>query len=41
MGQPSFYQQAGSAIAAAQADLKKHEDDLALAYERWEVLDSA
>ena len=41
MGQPAFYQQAGAAIAAAQTDLKKCEDDLALAYERWEILESA
>jgi len=39
MAQPEFYQKPGPEIASAQADLKKLEDELAVAYSRWEELE--
>jgi ATP-binding cassette subfamily F protein uup len=39
MAQPEFYQQAGEAIAAETANLRKLESDLSTAYERWEELE--
>jgi ATP-binding cassette subfamily F protein uup len=38
MADPAFYRSAGDAIAAARARLDALETELALAYERWEVL---
>ena len=39
MGEPTFYQQPGPQIAAAQSRLKELEDQLADAYQRWEDLE--
>ena len=39
MAEPTFYQGGKTEIARAQAALKKHEDDLATAYARWEALE--
>ncbi|MDQ2670575.1 MAG: ABC transporter ATP-binding protein, partial [Gemmatimonadota bacterium] len=38
MADPAFYRSAGDEIAAARARLDALETELALAYERWEVL---
>jgi len=39
MADAAFYQQPGPQIAAAQAELKQLESELAAAYERWEALE--
>ena len=39
MAQPEFYQKSGAEIAEAQAELKKSEEELAVAYARWEELE--
>jgi len=39
MAQPEFYQKPGPEIASAQSELKKLEDELAVAYSRWEELE--
>ncbi len=39
MAAPTFYQQPGPQIAAEQARLKELEEQLAIAYERWELLE--
>ena len=39
MAEPQFYQQPGTRIAAEQARLKKLEEQLAAAYQRWEELE--
>ena len=39
MGDPDFYQRAGAEIAAAQSQLKEHEDALSECYARWEELE--
>lgn len=39
MGQPTFYQQSGPAIAQAQAQLRLLDDQLAAAFVRWEELE--
>ena len=39
MAQPEFYQKPGPEIASAQSELKKLEDQLAVAYSRWEELE--
>ena len=39
MAQPEFYQKPGPEIASAQSELKKLEDELAVAYARWEELE--
>ena len=39
MADPGFYQQAGDVIAKAQEDLKQLDDELAIAYSRWEELE--
>ena len=40
MAQPDFYKQSGSQIAAGQAQLREHENQLHAAYARWEELES-
>jgi ATP-binding cassette subfamily F protein uup len=40
MAEPGFYQQPGSRIAEEQARLKSLEDRLAIAYQRWELLEA-
>lgn len=40
MSEPGYYQKSGEDIAADAARLKKLEDELAAAFERWEELDS-
>ena len=39
MAEPSYYQQLGEQIAESTARLKRWEEDLATAYQRWEELD--
>jgi len=39
MAEPKFYQQPGAQIAAAQSRLKQLEEQLAVAYQRWEELE--
>ncbi len=39
MADPAFYQQEGSAIAKAKAELQAVEDELAEVFERWEMLE--
>jgi len=39
MAEPQFYQQPGERIAESQASLKRLEDELASAYQRWEELE--
>lgn len=41
MASPEYYQQASDLIAADATRLKSFEDELAIAYERWESLESA
>ena len=40
MAQPDFYKQSGSQIAAGQAQLREHENQLHAAFTRWEELES-
>ena len=40
MAQPDFYKQSGSQIAAGQAQLREHENQLHAAFARWEELES-
>ena len=39
MADPQFYQQGGAQLAAAQTRLQQLEEQLASAYQRWEVLE--
>ncbi len=39
MGQPTFYQQEGEGISAAQDELRQLEKEISIAYERWAELD--
>jgi ATP-binding cassette subfamily F protein uup len=39
MAEPQFYQQTGAQIAAERNRLKQLEEQLALAYQRWEELE--
>lgn len=41
MAEPEYYQQGGDTIASDAARLKTLEDELAQAYERWEILESS
>lgn len=40
MAEPTFYQGSGEQIAQSQAELKQHNEQLQLAYARWEQLES-
>ncbi len=40
MADPAFYRRDGDAIAATRAKLDALEEELAMAYERWEALEA-